>query len=229
MTDCVVFDFANTLGALSPKREEIVKSFLNSWGLPVPPFKNIYEAFLATDEALPYSSLKILNDCNKSEFYERYNLLLFKFLGVPSSFPRKPDNFYNLFYSFYHSVRPHWTVSKESISLLRFLNESKIRVGIASNFDSNLVSYLKKINVEKYIDFLVVSAIIDKEKPGKDFYQYIIDKHGVNPDSTIYVGDSYSLDYEPSFNLGFKSVLYDPYDSFDDSIITCKTLADIPL
>ena len=83
-------------------------------------------------------------------------------------------------------------------------------VGVASNFDKTLKERLAaKLNLVDSLDFLEVSQCIGLEKPDIKFYEYVINNNNLNPQNTLYIGDSYVLDYLPGQEVGFNCCLYD--------------------
>ena len=63
--------------------------------------------------------------------------------------------------------------------------------------------------LDEYFDYVVVSQNIGFEKPSLDIYIFFLHISGCAAQDTVYIGDSYLLDYEPAKKMGFKVYLLD--------------------
>jgi putative hydrolase of the HAD superfamily len=111
--------------------------------------------------------------------------------------------------------------------VFKFLKEKEVRIGILSNFDDNLENILLKLNILNMLDFVVVSAKVGLEKPNVEFYNYAKARYNIDTNSSIYIGDSYELDYAPSTESGFVSFLIDRDDVVEKNIRKIKNLNDL--
>tara|TARA_R110002110_G_scaffold213678_2_gene427053 strand:+ start:2763 stop:3434 length:672 start_codon:yes stop_codon:yes gene_type:complete len=212
MKKTVLFDFVNTLAYLSPAREDILQQFLQEKK------EYILEAFRYTDEQLPYSSVNIINSIQKRAFYQDYNQKLFKNLSLIC---------YNEFHDYYNGVKKEWFLYEDSLSTIEALKAKNISVGIISNFDKNLDEVLRSLGIDNLLDILIISAEIQLEKPNIEFYEYVKNNYNLDLDNTVYVGDSWSLDYEPSRSVGFESFIIDRNNLYLGMPNSIQNLSDI--
>jgi len=195
--DTVLFDFSNTLAFITPRREEILSNFIDD---NTTSKEKILKAYIRTDEDLPYSSIKIKTPSERRLFYEKYNDLLFRRLGA--------SNGHN-FYDYCSGIKREWELYEDAIATINFLRLRKIRMGIISNFGKHLNKIVKDLEISNAFDFLSVSEQVGLEKPNIEFYKHAETKYNIDVNNSIYIGDSYSLDYVPASKHGFNSFLID--------------------
>jgi len=200
MIKTVIFDFVNTIAFLKPLKEDILIEYCQKENSVLLSRRQVEKVYVEVDDALPYSSVNIGTANEKKIFYDQYNELLFNKLGMPGS---------KEFYDFYNSVEKHWVLDKPVLELFKHLKSKQISIGIISNFDNNLESVLEGLKIEKMLDFVAISAKIGLEKPDIELYKYAKKVYNIDVNTTIYVGDSYNLDYIPSKEAGFTSFLID--------------------
>ena len=204
MINTVLFDFVNTIAFLNPLKEDILLQYCQKENNIFLSRKMVEEVYTEIDSILPYSSVGIKSSSDKRSFYQEYNKQLFKRLGIGG---------FDGFYDFYCSIEKEWALDRSVFEVFKFLKDMKITIGLLSNFDSNLEDVLENLKILNMLDFVVVSAKIGLEKPNIEFYEYAKSIYNINVDETIYVGDSYELDYIPASEAGFTSFLIDRNDS----------------
>lgn len=107
------------------------------------------------------------------------------------------------------------------------LNEIKVPMGILSNFNTTLEEKLTHFFGPVFKD-IFVSETIGMSKPSIGFYQYALDKIGIDPSEIVYVGDSFKLDYKPAIELGITTFVidrdgfYPKHDSIIQSLFDLK-------
>jgi putative hydrolase of the HAD superfamily len=203
---------------LTPRKEDILTKYCKENNLEVISRLDILRCYAELDGEMPYSSVTIKKDSEKRKFYNEYNRKLFKKLGIQG---------HKKFYDFYHSIEKEWTLDSNVYEVFKFLKEKEVRIGILSNFDDNLENILLKLNILNMLDFVVVSAKVGLEKPNVEFYNYAKARYNIDTNSSIYIGDSYELDYAPSTESGFVSFLIDRDDVVEKNIRKIKNLNDL--
>jgi len=205
MIDTVVFDFVNTLAYLNPKREDVIYNFLIDKGLEIDKDK-IVDALKVADDRCHYSCFEIVDKESKKNFFQtKYNKALLTALEV--DFTR--TNCISL-YEYFDKLHKEWILHDGAMETIKQLKKLGYTVGVASNFDRTLKEKLAaKLDLVDNLDFLEVSQCIGLEKPDVKFYEYVIKNNKLNPQNTLYIGDSYVLDYLPGQEVGFNCCLYD--------------------
>jgi len=91
---------------------------------------------------------------------------------------------------------------------------------------------IKKLGLEKYIDFLVTSEQVGHEKPHAYMFHTALEKVEVDKDKVIMIGDSWNKDIVGAKNFGIQSIWItestEHNDDIDDvTIFKVKTFNDI--
>lgn len=79
------------------------------------------------------------------------------------------------------------------------------RVGIAGNQTLRAGALLRELNLPA--DFIVTSDDLGSEKPDVAFFERLIERQGLEPSSTAYVGDRCENDVLPAQKAGLRGVL----------------------
>lgn len=205
MIDTVVFDFVNTLVYSNPKREDVIYDFIRDKGIKISKNK-INDALKIADDQCHYSCFEIVDRESKRKFFQtKYNKALLAALEIDYT----AANCVAL-YDYFDAIHQEWILHEDAIETIKQLKELGYTVGVASNFDRTLKERLaSKLGLADNLDFLEVSQCIGLEKPDIKFYEYVIKNNNLNPKETLYIGDSYVLDYLPGQEAGFNCCLYD--------------------
>ncbi len=109
-------------------------------------------------------------------------------------------------YALFEDVRP----------ALDRLHSAGAALGIISNFEAWLEALLERLEVRDYFPVRVISGIEGIEKPDLDLFRRALERAGVSPSDTAYVGDSPHFDVDPAVAVGIFPVLIDRRDRFAD-------------
>mgnify|MGYP003150852996 FL=1 len=205
MINTVVFDFVNTLAYLNPKREDVIYNFLTEKDINISKSK-IVDALKIADDQCHYSCFEIVDKKSKKNFFQtKYNKALLTALEI--DYTRR--NCIAL-YDYFDKIYKEWILHDGAMDTIKQLRKMGYTVGVASNFDTTLKEKLAaKLDLVNNLDFLEVSQCIGLEKPDIKFYEYVIKNNKLDPKKTLYIGDSYVLDYVPGQKVGFNCCLYD--------------------
>ncbi|MGH2368201.1 MAG: HAD-IA family hydrolase, partial [Chloroflexota bacterium] len=86
-----------------------------------------------------------------------------------------------------------WRLFPDAIPALRDVQrrrEQGLVVGVVSNWEDWLETLLIRLEIDRYFDFLVVSASVRAEKPDPAIFRAALDQAGTQPDKALHVGDS---------------------------------------
>ena len=67
---------------------------------------------------------------------------------------------------------------------------SNVKIIIATNHISYVKDYINKYLDIDNLDDSIISAEINRIKPNKDFYQYILDKYNIEPNELLFLDDN---------------------------------------
>lgn len=105
----------------------------------------------------------------------------------------------------------------------------KVVMAIASNGSQEVqVKRIKKIGLDKYLDYFFVSADIGYNKPDARYFEYILEKVNVPKEKILIVGDSLTADIAGGINAGIKTCWYNPQGlKKNDDITPNYEIADL--
>lgn len=109
-----------------------------------------------------------------------------------------------------------WRVFPETAATLRELRTRGLALAIISNWDRRLPEILRSLGLIDRFEVVTVSAIEGVEKPSPEIFQRTSSRLGVDPSSTLHVGDAPLEDYAGARNAGFAAVLIDRHGLFVD-------------
>jgi putative hydrolase of the HAD superfamily len=102
-----------------------------------------------------------------------------------------------------------WRLFPETASTLTGLKASGVELGIISNFDSRLFSVMRGLGIADMFDTVTISSLAQAAKPAPKIFRLAVDKHAVDPDEALHVGDSLRDDVEGAVKAGLHGVLLD--------------------
>ena len=95
------------------------------------------------------------------------------------------------------------------IPALEQMKDQGMLLGVISNFEEWLEGLLSEWEVAHLFEVLVISGREGIEKPDPDIFRRALERTGLDPEESIYVGDHPQLDVEASESVGMKGVLID--------------------
>ena len=106
-----------------------------------------------------------------------------------------------------------WKLYPETEAVLRQLKAQGFELGIISNFDSRLFPVLRGLGIEQFFDTITISSLSQAAKPAPKIFHLALEKHAVDPEDAVHVGDSLKEDVEGATKAGLTSVLIDRSES----------------
>lgn len=102
-----------------------------------------------------------------------------------------------------------WQLFPETLSTLTSVKASGMELGIISNFDSRLFPVMRGLGIADLFDTITISSLAQAAKPSAKIFQLALDKHAVDPEEALHVGDSLRDDVEGAGKAGLHAVLLD--------------------
>ena len=103
------------------------------------------------------------------------------------------------------------------------------RGGEFAGHEAWLEQLLESLGVASSFDVRVISGVEGMEKPDPAIFRLALDRAGVQPQESVYVGDNPDFDTRPAEDLGMLAVLIDRRGRFaDHSGLRITTLDDLP-
>jgi putative hydrolase of the HAD superfamily len=102
-----------------------------------------------------------------------------------------------------------WRLFPETAATLTQLKARGLELGIISNFDSRLFSVMRGLGIAEAFDTVTISSLARAAKPAPQIFRLALDKHAVDPEEAVHVGDSLRDDVEGAVKAGLHGVLLD--------------------
>ena len=93
--------------------------------------------------------------------------------------------------------------------VLSRLEGSGLTLGVVSNFEEWLERLLEQLGVARFFAVRVISGVEGVEKPDPRIFRLAMDRAGVQPEESVYIGDNPEFDTEPAEAVGMFGVLID--------------------
>jgi putative hydrolase of the HAD superfamily len=111
----------------------------------------------------------------------------------------------------------NYRVFEDVPPVLDRLRDAGFVLGVVSNFEEWLERLLEQLGVRSYFAVTVVSGIEGIEKPDPRIFALAMERVGVRPELSVYVGDNPEFDVEPALEAGMFPVLLDRRERFPDA------------
>lgn len=156
-------------------------------------------------------------------FWHDVYSIFFEHLGI-----RNPNGLIDVVYAEFTDIA-NYALFDDVVPVLDRLHAAGLALGVVSNFEEWLERLLEALGVRPYFDVRVISGVEGLEKPDPAIFRLAMDRAGVSPDRSVYVGDSPELDVEPALDLGMHAILIDRRDRHPDvSSARIRSLDELP-
>ena len=103
-----------------------------------------------------------------------------------------------------------WEPYEDAEPMLAAVRElDDVRIGIVSDWGSNLRGIVAELELDRYFDFVLPSGAVGAAKPNPAFFGMALDAAGVRPADAVMVGDSYRADVRGAWSAGMDAVWLD--------------------
>lgn len=105
-----------------------------------------------------------------------------------------------------------WHKYPDTVSILEYLKNHDVVLGVISNFDGRLESVLASTELRPYFSFVLSSYDLGSEKPDPTIFEEalkIARRYGpaVRPQEAVHIGDTYDKDYIGAKNANWNGIL----------------------
>ncbi len=146
-------------------------------------------------------------------FWLNYSARQLQVLGVAPELARELATPLNAYMS--EHFKPQDIIFEDVQTTLRTLHEGEYFLGIMSNRFEPYKDYLNEIGLGELFDLVVYAGEAGIRKPNPEVFHFMLDKGGVLPSESIYVGDNYFADVVGARRAGMLPVLYDRQGLFE--------------
>lgn len=121
------------------------------------------------------------------------------------------DEFFDHVFCVFEDHRS-WRLFPDTVSTLVRLKTQGLELGIISNFDSRLFAVMRGLGIADFFDTVTISSLAQAAKPAPQIFHIALEKHAVDPEEALHVGDSLRDDVEGAKKSGLHAVLLDRED-----------------
>jgi len=100
-----------------------------------------------------------------------------------------------------------WELYPDVLPAIRELRAVGLRLGILSDWGSNLLPIVDGLGLTAELDFVIASGAVGLSKPDPAFFRLAATEAGVPPAEALMVGDSYRADIEGAQSAGMDAIL----------------------
>jgi HAD superfamily hydrolase (TIGR01509 family) len=124
-------------------------------------------------------------------------------------------------------------IDEDTLPVLRKIHK-KYKLGIVSNFaiPECVTKLLKRDHLDEFFDIVIVSAAVNKRKPGPEIFRIALDMLALQPTQAVFVGDTVDADIKGGRDAGMKTVYLERRPQKDLETIspdhTIKSLHELP-
>jgi putative hydrolase of the HAD superfamily len=221
----VFFDAGGTLVDAKPSFPELFAGILQREGYDVSAetiaahWQIVFDRFRAAGEA---EELWTTSDDRSREFWHGVYRLFFDEIGLP------PEGLVDLVYAAF-TDRRNYGLYDDVLPALETLRRAGLRLGIVSNFERWLDALLEDCGVRSLFDVRVISGFEGIEKPDPRIFRLALERAGVAPERSVYVGDLPELDIAPARSVGMYPILIDRRGRHADAEgVRITSMQDLP-
>lgn len=143
-----------------------------------------------------------------------YNTAIQKFKGrLPNNLKDKVEDIMNTWYTY-------MPIITKTTDLIKELKSKGYNIYILSNTHIEVYNYIKSLEIAKYIDGYLISAIEKMMKPNKKIYYRLFEKFNLVPEECFFIDDN-KQNIQSSIDCGMKGHIFD-YNNFEDLIKDLK-------
>jgi putative hydrolase of the HAD superfamily len=143
------------------------------------------------------------NDDERIDAHWRtYHSLMLRELGLQDLEHRVLDTILGAQY------RPDsWELYPDVLPALAELRAAGLRLGIISDWGSNLLPIVEGLGLDRELDFVLASGAEGVSKPDPAFFRLAAARAGVPPGEALMIGDSYRADVAGARSAGMEAIL----------------------
>jgi putative hydrolase of the HAD superfamily len=212
--DGIFFDLGGTLVDTTVPREQIWSDILQNHGCEVDSAA-ITGALKAVDRELDerFASIQATDE---GPFWLEYDKVVLERLGLEL---RAEEIVQDLSESMSRMVLDdgNWKDFADAKPLLAGLGNLDVEVGLISNATELARRVLRRLELEKYFEPIIISSEVGHRKPSREIFDIALDESGVAASRAIYIGDKPAVDIVGATNVGMNAVLIDRGDVFPDT------------
>ncbi len=206
----VFFDAAGTLFHVKGSVEEVYLRYAEPYGVKLTPElrEAVRAAFHRAFRDAPPPVFAVtdpaeLKQCERLWWFDIVHSVFYR----AGMFERFDDYFEEVFQAF--DGPSLWGLYPETLGVLKGLRKAGFELGVISNFDTRLFSVLRGLGLADLFHTVTISSLAHAAKPAPQIFRLAVEKHGVDPQDAVHVGDSLREDAEGARQAGLRAILLD--------------------
>jgi HAD superfamily hydrolase (TIGR01509 family) len=120
-----------------------------------------------------------------------------------------------------------WGLYPDVEPMLTAVREMGVRIGIVSDWGSNLRGIVAELGLDRYVEFVLPSGAVGVAKPNPAFFAMALERVGAAPHEGLMVGDSYRADVQGAWAAGMDAVWLDRTEGINITPSDEPTPADV--
>ena len=120
-----------------------------------------------------------------------------------------------------------WELYPDVLPTLEGLQGKNFTLGIISDWGVSLASIISGLDLPRYFDCLIISAVTRHAKPDPGLYELALQRAEAIPDYAIHIGDSYIQDVLGARAVGITPILIDRPGKLRPKDIDCLVIHDL--
>lgn len=117
-------------------------------------------------------------------------------------------------------------VLPETAPYLEKLRAQGYFLGVISNSIGTMEEQLARLDLTRYFDNVIDSAVVGVEKPHPDIFKIALGRARVEPSAAIFVGDTHATDIGGAQLAGLRGVLIDRVGAYPQA--SCPRISSLP-
>jgi len=157
-------------------------------------------------------------------FWKRYDTEVVRSLGLDID----PEDVVADLSASFDRIMPDeslWKDYPDTKPTLDGLTGRDIEVGLISNATDLARKVLRRLDMEKYFDPIIISSEIGHRKPEREAFDIALNEAGAAPSRALYIGDKFAVDIKGANRAGMNTVLVDRGNVFPDA--PCVRIPDL--
>ena len=220
--DAVFLDLGGTLVDTTVPRENIWSDVLLEHGERVKRAE-IVAALRKTDRELD-DRFATIQGADERPFWIEYDESVLKHMGLGL---RAEDVIQDLSAAMRDTIMKdsNWVDYPDARPFLEALSERDLDVGLISNATDLARRVLRRLDLERYFDPIIISSEVGHRKPSKQIFDIALRQTAVASSRALYIGDKPAVDVEGASNAGMNAILIDREGLFPDT--DCIRIPDL--
>lgn len=212
--DAVLFDAGGVLWDMSPSVEDMFAEALDGLGKSVGRAR-LREAVNKADRLLDDEFAK-LGGGDETVFWRRFDSVVLGQLGVDVD----ADRFAQDLSAEIRGVvtrAESWVAFPDAVPALEAVRGMGLRTGMVSNATELARRVLRGLDMERYLDAVVISDEVGVRKPEPRIFEIALGLVRAAPSRAVFLGDRPATDLVGATGAGLRGILVDRRDTFPDS------------